>query len=186
MSILYTMQFYLWLELDSSLVDIMEFTLSRLVYLTFTTSKLLSCSSGSSICRSSSWLMSCIIFLPCESCCCDCTDLHTALKWFCFCTNNIFAICQALSGRVPCATVFAIVLPLVYFGCIIGLFLCMPFNNVKVFCLFYLIKGWFFVPFVLLPYAPLAEHAHLLHLQYPLVWQSLFEFHQPFHHHLAY
>ena len=82
---LYTMQVNLWLVIDYSLVNITDFTLSRLIYFTLIKLKLLSCSSGSSTCRSSSWPISCIIFLPCQSCCSSShTDLHTTFKWFWF------------------------------------------------------------------------------------------------------
>ena len=83
-STLYTMQVHLWLVLDSSLVNMTYFTLSRLIYFTLTTSKLLSCSPGLPTCKTSSWSIPCIIFLPCQSCCCHLIDFHTTLKWFCF------------------------------------------------------------------------------------------------------
>ena len=67
--------------LDSNLVNITDVPLSGLIFFTLTTSKLLSCSSGLSICRSSFQSISCIIFCP-QSCCC--INLHTTLKWFCF------------------------------------------------------------------------------------------------------
>ena len=44
-SILYISLVFLWLVLDSNLVSITDLTLSRLMYFTFTTSKLQSCSS---------------------------------------------------------------------------------------------------------------------------------------------
>ena len=80
-SILYTLQAHLWLMLDSNLVNITDLMLSRLIYLTLTASKPLS-SSGSPTCRSSSWQMMCIIFLPHWSWCCWCIYLHITLKWF--------------------------------------------------------------------------------------------------------
>ena len=80
-STLYTMQVHHWLLLDSNLVNIMDFALSRLMYFILTTSKFLFYSFGSPACRSPSWPMSWIIFLTHQSCCCH-ISLHTTLKWF--------------------------------------------------------------------------------------------------------
>ena len=138
---LYIMWVHLWLLVDSSLVNITDLTLSRLIYFTLTTSKFLSCTCGLFTCRLSSWPMSCIIFLLCQSCCCHCIDLFTALKWFCFLQLPHFLPYAGHCLGVPHTAVFVIVLPLVYLGCIVvDLFLCISFNNVKVFHIFYLIK----------------------------------------------
>ena len=59
-----TMLVNLLFEQDSILVNITDFILSRLIYFTLTTSKLLSCLSCSSTCGVSSWPMLCTLFTP--------------------------------------------------------------------------------------------------------------------------
>ena len=73
----------LWLMLDSNLVNIMDFTLSRLIYFSLTILKLLFCSSGSTMHDSPSWLILWTVLLPDQPCCCQHVDLQTVLKWFC-------------------------------------------------------------------------------------------------------
>ena len=64
---LHFMQVCLWLVLDSSLVNNMDFTLSRVICFTLTTCRHQSHLSYSSTYRSLSWVMSCIVFPPCQS-----------------------------------------------------------------------------------------------------------------------
>ena len=87
-------------------------------------------------------------------------------------STAFLAIYRTLLGRVPCATVLAAVISFFHSGHIMELFQNISFSYVKEFCFFYLIKGWFFAPFVLLICLPKAIHAHLWHPQCPPIIPS--------------
>ena len=76
-----------WVVLGSKFVNITDLILSKLKYMIFTESKLLSCwscfiSRGSSSCLTS-WI-DLLLLSGLWSCYCLCTDLHNALKWLVF------------------------------------------------------------------------------------------------------
>ena len=71
----------LWLMLDSNLVNITDFILSRLMYFTLTTLKLWSCSSYFLRLFLTSWCTSSITSLACRFPCCLQEDLQAILKW---------------------------------------------------------------------------------------------------------
>ena len=105
-STLYIMQGHLWLMLDSNLVNERDFKLSRLIYFAPTTSKLLSCSTGTNIHELSYWLHSWTVFLPHQSCCCPHVNLQAALKWF-YLPHHFLAMHRTLPRWVPHTTGFA-------------------------------------------------------------------------------
>ena len=153
---LYVIWVLLWLILHSNLVNKTDFMLTVLPYYTLTASKLLSCSFCLTVCDSSSWLISWPVLLLCQSCCCWCIDLHTALKWFCFLhLPHLLPYAGYCIGTCPvpqymqCSTLLHSRSPIV-------MFLHVMHDSIKVFGLFYV--SVVFVPSVPLLYMPMSAH----------------------------
>ena len=166
----YTMQVCLWLVLDSSLVNITDFTLF------LTTSKLFLLI----------WFFYMQVVILAHAICHFLTTSFLLLPyhWPAHCLKVVllsvpathFAICQTWSGEVPCARVFAIVLPFLYLRWIVNRICCM---SLQVFCL-----TWFLHPSCSILCVYSYTYWHFVS-SIPLVMQPLLEFLQPSPHYLA-
>ena len=139
-SILYIIQVLLWLVLDSNLINMIYCIPSRFMYFTITTSKLLSYPPCFTLFDSSSWLILRTYLLPLWSCCCQCADLNTTLKWFCF-PHLLHFYC--MQGTVLVWVLYhnTCNFLLCFFSsrCLIVMFLCAVPDSIKSFELFYVV-----------------------------------------------
>ena len=137
-----------WLMLNSSFLNIKDFTLSELRYMIFTKSKLLSfcsCSGGQGF--SSCWT-SCTnppLFGNLWPCSCLCADLHTTLKWLAL--PQLLDILPCVGNflwEMPCTAIFAVLgLSIPTLPSIVMTVLD-PSNTVKCLVFPYMVQHFFF------------------------------------------